>query len=289
MLPPAARSPSLSQVAPGPGLLDALEIRGAGRVVSLVGAGGKTSLALWLMAEGRERGWPTLFTTTTHIQEPVLGEGECLLLCEAPGFWGELARCVRQGAPTFVAAGLSGLQASGDSGHPILPGRFRSRKLRGLALAEVDRLVACFPEALVLVEADGARHRLLKAPAEYEPQIPESTTHLAVVAAADVVGKPLAPDVVHRPEHMAALLGVNEGTTLTPHLVAEALAHPDCGLKGIPAGPCAILILTFLAEPWPVEVAREVAERALAISSRFRRVVLCALRPSWGVVGVLGR
>jgi len=272
----------------GSGLLDALALGRPGAVVSLVGAGGKTSLALWLLAEGHQAGWPAVFTTTTHIQEPVLEPGECLLLSQEPGFSAALDRCLRQDIRVFLAAERSDLWAEDDPGSAILPGRFGRRKLRGLAPSEVDDLAGRYPDTLMLVEADGARHRLLKAPAEYEPQIPRGTTHLLVVAAADVVGKPLSSEAVHRPERLAALLQVDAGIAMTPHLVAEALAHPRGGLKGAPSAAVVLPVLTLLEEPWPLEAAREIAQHLLEVP-RIGWVVLASLRPSWRVVEVVRR
>ena len=66
----------------------------------------------------------------------------------------------------------------------LLGRRVRDEKFQGLSPERVDDLRG---EAdLVLVEADGARGRSLKVPADHEPVLPASTTLLLVVAAIDV-------------------------------------------------------------------------------------------------------
>jgi len=51
----------------------------------------------------------------------------------------------------------------------------------------------------VLVEADGAAGRPLKAWAAWEPVIPGQTCLLVVMAGASGLGRPLTPAWVHRP------------------------------------------------------------------------------------------
>ncbi|MBC7223081.1 MAG: putative selenium-dependent hydroxylase accessory protein YqeC, partial [Anaerolineae bacterium] len=172
-------------------------------------------------------------------------------------------------------------------GWPFPPGRFHRHKVRGLSPQEVDALARAWPGVLFLVEADGARHRWLKAPAPHEPQVPGSTAHFLPVAAADAVGRPLTEEVVHRPERAAALLGVGPGARLTPPMVAALLAHPQGGLRGAPPGAKVVPVLTLWGQPPPLDAAREVAQ-ALRESPRVGRVVLVALRPARQVVEVWG-
>lgn len=268
-------------------LLDALGIRESGAVVSLVGAGGKTSLALWLMEEARTRGWPVAYATTTHMLEPVLQTEEILVLTEEEGWRALLEEAFAAGRPTFLAAARTEEKVERGPGWPFPPGRFRRRKVRGLAPREVDALAQMWPDVLFLVEADGARHRWLKAPAAHEPQVPGSTTHLLPVAAADAVGRPLAAETVHRPEQAAALLKVEPGTRLTPPMVAALLAHPQGGLKGAPQEAEVVLVLTLWGEPSPLGAAREVAQNLRGVPG-VERVVIAALRPARQVVEVWG-
>lgn len=192
---------------PSSTLLAALGI-GRGDVVSVVGAGGKTTLVYGLAAEARVLGWRVLVTTTTHMGTldeattgPVLVEADSAV--EA-----DLARALaNEGRAT------------------VLGRRVRPDKLEGLPPERVDALAAAAD--LVLVEADGARGRSLKVPAAHEPVIPASTTVVIVVAALDVLGRPLDAESVHRLDLVCAATGAREGTLVDPALLAAALAHPS--------------------------------------------------------------
>lgn len=267
-----------------PRLLDALGLERPGAVVSLVGAGGKTSLALWLLEEAHAAGWPAIYATTTHMLEPLLRSEEVLILREEEGWQACLDEALAAGCTAWLAAARTE-EVDESPEAPLPPGRFRRHKVQGLPPEEVDALVRTRPGVLFLVEADGARHRWLKAPAAHEPQVPWSTTHFVPVAAAAAVGKSLDAQTVHRPERASALLGLEWGARLTPQAVAALLAHPRGGLKGAPPEAEVVPVLTLWGEPSPLEAAREVAW-ALWGGPRVARVVLAALGPARQVVEV---
>ena len=180
---------------------------GLGRrdVVAVVGAGGKTSLVYALAAEARSRGWRVLVTTTTHM--------------------GTLPQSVT--GPTFVQADgepLEGLAAALDSHGvaTVLGRRLRPDKLQGIPPEQVDRLAPLAD--LTLVEADGARGRSLKAPAEHEPVLPATTSLLVALLGLDALGAALGPERVHRVEQVAALTGRAPGDTLGEADLAACLA-----------------------------------------------------------------
>ena len=74
----------------------------------------------------------------------------------------------------------------------------------------------------VLVEADGAARRPLKAHAPHEPVIPPNACRTVYVVGADGFGHPIR-EVCHRPERYAALCGAAEDDIVTPTLEAAVL------------------------------------------------------------------
>lgn len=104
---------------------------------------------------------------------------------------------------------------------------------------------------VAIVEADGARQRSLKAPAEHEPVMPSGVHVVCPMAGLDVLGRQLHEEAVHRAELLAALLPAAPGTDgrgatpriVTPEVVAVALTSSSGGFKGIPdeASVCPIL------------------------------------------------
>lgn len=211
-----------------------------GAVVSVVGAGGKTTLVYRLAAEARAAGLTVLVTTTTHMGTlPESTTGPVLVEAESA-----------------VEADL--VRALATEGRATVLGRrVRPDKLEGLAPERVDALAACAD--VVLVEADGARGRSLKAPAAHEPVIPSSTTLVIVVAAVDALGRPLDAETVHRLDLVCATTGAPEGTTIGPAVFAAALAHPSSYPSRIAPGLRAGVFLNKADDDAAMAGAREVA------------------------------
>lgn len=249
-------------------LKTALRLR-AGELVALVGAGGKTTTA-WqllhlLVASGERAHKRVVFTTTTHIFEP---QDVPLLLAPNPDP-AEIARRLAE-SPSLVLAAARGER--GDPAHAARsPYAASPVKLVGLEPEVLSDLARQLPEITWLVEADGARGRLLKAPAEYEPVIPAGADRVIVVAGLDAIGKPLDERVVHRPEIAARLLGVPLGTAITADLFAKLVGHTSGGLKGTPSRAEVVVLLA----QWSGDSSRhaEAVARQLLSNSRIAHVV----------------
>jgi probable selenium-dependent hydroxylase accessory protein YqeC len=185
--------------------------------VALAGAGGKTTLAYRLAREAREAGLSVIVTTTTHMGT-LPGETTGPIFTDAEGQDLEaIARAVR---------------AHGRA--TVLGRRVRADKLEGLEPHQVDALRALAD--LVVVEADGARGRSLKAPRSHEPVVPETTTLLVAVAALDVLGTPLSEERVHRLEEVQAATGLATGAAVDEAAVAATLVAPAGYLRHFGAG-----------------------------------------------------
>ncbi|MFZ5919102.1 MAG: selenium cofactor biosynthesis protein YqeC [Chloroflexota bacterium] len=245
-----------------------------GDVISLVGAGGKTSAALRLMDELAQAGHHAVFTTTTKILEPMPRPGECLILAETL----DEARAVLADPPCakpFLACRR--LEEADADFAARAPYPARPNKLAGPPPEWIDTLNAERPDVTFLVEADGARHRLLKAPANYEPVLPAATTLLAPMADLAVLGHPLSDEHVHRAGLAAQLLGAPPATPLTPERVARLLAHPEGGLKGAPETARITPLLTWWQDAPLPAAARETADH-LAAQAGIERVLVADLR-----------
>jgi len=266
----------------------------ANDVVSFVGAGGKTTAALRLMEELAEIGRRVVFTTTTKILEPIPGENECLLLTDEEEALAQVPRLLIRYPKVFLAKRrLEEVDptALGESNkdYPMRP-----NKLEGVHPSLVDRLaprlrskeIQRLGEVVILVEADGARHRALKAPAAYEPVLPASTTILAPMADLTVLGKPLTEKYVHRPELVAGLTGAALGKPVTVEMVATVLSHPQGGLKGLPEQARVIPILNQMAEDRPLDQARQIAHLILR-NQCVERVIIASLRAPEPVLEVI--
>jgi molybdenum cofactor cytidylyltransferase len=222
-------------------LLDALGI-GRGDVVAVAGAGGKTTLVYRLAQDARRAGLRVLATTTTHM--------------------GTLPEAVT--GPVFVEAegdplpGLDhALRVQGQA--TLLGRRVREDKLEGVPPERVDALAR--RADLVLVEADGARGRSLKMPAEHEPVVPRSTTLLLVLAALDLLDEPLEERWVHRLELVGDACGKLRGARLGPEDVVHALGSARGYPSRVPPGARAAVFLNKVERPEAWAAAEWIAPR----------------------------
>jgi probable selenium-dependent hydroxylase accessory protein YqeC len=240
-------------------LLDALGMT-ADEVVALVGGGGKTTAMFRLAREVVDNGGSVITTTTTRI----FGAQIALAPAHVPA-----ADATRERVSAALAVHRHVLVIGAtDAG---------SGKAEGVSLDLFRRLRAWFPGVCLLNEADGSRMRPFKAPADYEPVIPAETTLVVPVVGADVFGKSLDADHVHRPELVSALSGAPPGTPITPAIVARVLAHPQGGRKGVPAGARVVVLINKVESLPDRAPARETAERLLR-EPAIHSVVLASLR-----------
>ncbi|MFQ6100728.1 MAG: selenium cofactor biosynthesis protein YqeC [Anaerolineae bacterium] len=239
-------------------------------LVALVGAGGKTTAAWRLLHLLIASGERTVFATTTHIFQP---KNVPLILTPNPDPT-EIVRGLAE-SPALVLAAARGER--GDPGRAARsPYSAYPVKLVGLEPGMLSDLVRRLPGVTWLVEADGAKGRLLKAPAEHEPAIPAGADRVVIVAGLEAIDKPLDECTVHRPEIAVRLLHVPLGTVLTPNLFVNLIAHTSGGLKGIPSHAEAVALLTQ-RDGRPHTCADTVARQLLS-HRRISRVVLVNLR-----------
>ncbi len=216
-------------------------------LVSIVGAGGKSTILFTLGREFASTQTRVILTTTTKMAANQATEPTC---------WSE--------DPAVVEAAL-------ETGTPLfVAGERVPNKVAGPTAEVVDRLYVETSVDYLIVEADGARSLMFKAPEEHEPVIPSTSTMVIVVASLDAIGRPIS-EVAHRPERVAALIGVQPDDLLTPEHAATVLLHPNGGLKAIPQNARVAIALTSLT--WGErETAAEVISH-LAPSPRIDRVV----------------
>ncbi len=231
------------------GLAEAFRVE-KGDVVSLVGAGGKTTTLFGLSTELRRRGLTVVTTTTTHLQTPDSDSAFTtppIVFARQERNWIETveARVRRYGAATVV-----GMKARED-------------KLQGITPGEVDRLRSITD--CLLIEADGARSRSLKSPASHEPVIPASTTLTVAIAGLDALGQILDEKTVHRLEEVCRLTGAPPGSRISEEVVTVALFR---GYE--PASPAGSRLLFFLnkADESRLKQAENVARLLLSVGAR---------------------
>ncbi|MGM0718749.1 MAG: selenium cofactor biosynthesis protein YqeC, partial [Halobacteriota archaeon] len=108
--------------------------------------------------------------------------------------------------------------------------------------------------------------------------IPDRATTVVVLASVGVVGEPLDVSLVHRPERVAALAGIELGDELTPADVAAVLASPRGGLKHVPSDTDVAVVLNKADTPGSRETGRAVVEAVLDRSERVSRGLVTSFR-----------
>jgi probable selenium-dependent hydroxylase accessory protein YqeC len=161
-------------------------------------------------------------------------------------------------------------------------------RLTGVPTARIDALHAACSFDLTLVKADGARMRWVKAPADDEPVLPAGMTTLIPVLSARALGEPLAERIAHRVERLAEISGAAVGLPFLPEHAARLLASEHGLLKG--AGEARVVpVINMVDDPQRLRLATETAQRALALTTRFDRIVLARLKDAEPVVAVIER
>lgn len=252
--------------APDPDLLEALAARAG--LVCLVGAGGKKTTLYRLTAAHPGR---VGITATVHIPHFPRSLDAARVIGDGP----DLRALVRA-----AAAGSRVVAFARPSS--------KTGRLAGVEPRDLPELQAAGDFQVVYVKADGARARWLKAPGTDEPRIPTQAATVIPVVSVRALGRPLDERIGHHPERIAAVTGARAGEALTPQHLARLLSHPQGALKN--AGAARVVPLLNMVDDAALEaLAREVAVRALALTDRFDRVVLAAMRSPRALVAVVAR
>ena len=139
---------------------------------------------------------------------------------------------------------------------------------------------------VTFVKADGARSRWIKAPGSDEPQIPEGASTVIPIVSARVMGEPLSDKIAHRADRLSAVTGATAGTIIEPLHIARLLSDEEGALKGV-VDAVVVPLINMADNEHYTALAREAAKQALALTKRFDRVVIAAMRRSEPLVEVV--
>ncbi|HEC92082.1 MAG TPA: putative selenium-dependent hydroxylase accessory protein YqeC [Candidatus Atribacteria bacterium] len=119
-----------------------------------------------------------------------------------------------------------------------------------------------------LVEADGAAGRPVKAPASHEPVIPLSTTDLIGVLGIDALGLPLQEENVFRSKIFSQITGLELGEKVGIEALAFLICHPQGLFKEAPPGCRRHLFINKAEDSKDRKMAKELAFQVLKICHR---------------------
>jgi probable selenium-dependent hydroxylase accessory protein YqeC len=197
-------------------------------LIAIVGAGGKTTTMYTLASELAQRGKHIITTTTTQIFYPEPGETDTLIVASETDTLLETIEEAWQHYHRVTVAGTV----------------LRTEKLAGLRPEQPNELLVKSGADVVIVEADGARHRMIKAPAEHEPVIPLQTKVALLLMSAEAINQPLSDRIAHRAELVAKVTGIQMGDVLSPDVIARLIVSEQGLLKHIPRAATVYLLVT---------------------------------------------
>jgi probable selenium-dependent hydroxylase accessory protein YqeC len=241
-------------------------------MISLVGAGGKTTLMFRLARELFLEGKKVVTTTTTKILEPASGETAFLYLHRDEDRLKE-----------FI------LQRLNQYHHvTIARERLESGKLEGVSSNLANDLWRSCEIDTIIIEADGAAGRSIKAPREKEPVIPSNTTLVVALLGVDGVGMELNAENVFQPERVSKMTGIPLGEKITEKAMAILMTHPEGICKGTPSSSKVIAFLNKVDIPDGRVKGKGVAEKILERKHPgIERVVLGQLKKDPPVAEVI--
>lgn len=185
-------------------------------VISIVGAGGKTSL-MFTLAENLKSNSRVLVTTTTKIFVPNKSKYD------------------------FIAIGeeeFSPLRDLNKEGIYVYGKEINSQnKLIGIDIDECRKLKSNFD--YVLVESDGSKMKPLKGWKEYEPVVPVLADKTIGVFDISTIGKIIDHNLVHNMEEFLDITGAFLGEKMSVDYAARLILHE----KGLFKNSCGQRIL----------------------------------------------
>ena len=190
------------------------------RIISVVGAGGKTTL-IYRLAGGLERkGLRVLITTTTKMYVP-----KRRFISWESGIGEEGDKGKQESAKQMEEKIRVKLHEEGI----VVVGRILNGEEKFTGISEKVRSILPNLCDVLLVEADGSRQKPVKVPAEHEPVLFPASDLVIGVLGMNSVGQRILK-AAHRPEDVAAFLNTSVEHWITEEDL-EKIAESPLGLK----------------------------------------------------------
>lgn len=210
------------------------------QLITLTGAGGKTSIMFWIASAVKEMGKRVITTTTTKMFFPE--SGEVILQADASDFLAEIASALEIHSTVTVASRYDA----------------QLQKLIGISPEDISMLLHSKLADCILVEGDGAARKPLKAPNQHEPVIPAETDVCIGVMGLDALYAPLSSDTVHRHELFTKLTGRGYGENITPADLIALATSPKGLFQHCPATSQKYVFLNKMDIPNTLELVETI-------------------------------
>ncbi len=241
--------------------------------IAFIGAGGKTT-ALFQLA--RQLPSPVIVTATSHLGVWQIEQADLHIITE-------------------TAAPLEELE-HGLKDVVLITGKIDGERIKPISNNLMNWLkeFCGYHSIPLLIEADGAREKPLKAWAEHEPPVPSFVDMVVQVVGLTGLSKALNDENVHRPEIFSKLSGLGLGESITSDSLARVLTHVEGGLKNIPMNARRAVLLNQADTPELQSAAQGLAQalvppyHSVIISSLIDEKVFAVHEPVAGIILAAG-
>lgn len=232
-------------------LIDALKLNEKNEIISLVGAGGKTSIINALARELLPLQKKVIITTTTHLKKPVGDTNQIMILenCSKKAVY-KIKRVFNK----------SNLALWADKETP-------EGKISGILPTTLDIISDNGIADYILVEADGSKGLPIKAPAAHEPVICKKTTMVVGVIGIDALGCTIDAANVHRPEILSRIVQKPLGGIIDENVIQNLINSPDGLFKGSTDRMKKVVVINKVDNNQRLELALKLAEGIKSISN----------------------
>ncbi len=193
------------------------------KTCAIVGAGGKSTILYHLAEQLSSQGSNVLVTTTTRIFNPVF-EGR-----DNVDLWVGTPESVVPSENCLIK--VAGIKE--EEGH---------KKLVGYTSEQVMLIASSNRFDNILIEADGAKRKPIKAPADNEPVIPENVSLVIGVIGLDALGRELNEPNVHRVKEFLEVTGLTEGELISEKVCASLICSSQGLFKNAPSNAAKLLV-----------------------------------------------
>ncbi len=240
--------------------------------IAFIGAGGKTTAMFHL---ARELSPTVIVTSTTHL-----------------GAWQ-----IPLADHHFVATSSDALTNISFEGVTLITGPIREDNRTESLNQDLIYWLRAGPvkgNIPLLIEADGARQKPIKAPKNHEPPIPDFVESVVVVAGLSAIDRPLNEETVYYPELFSKLSGLELNHNITSNAIATVLCHHLGGQKNIPNAAHRIALLNQSDTPQLQSIAHGMVPSLLPvfdsviITSLNNRSIFAAHEPVIGIILAAG-
>lgn len=237
-------------------------------LISIVGGGGKTTSMFRLARELLKHDKKVLISTTTAIFKPEDDTYEKLYLTEDTDY-------------RYIKGSTSGITVIGS--------RIDStkNKLMGVDGEVIDDIFKSKVFDYIIIEADGANRKPIKAPAQHEPVIPRMTTKVIGLIGTDCIGKKIYEENVHRAAIFVQVTNSKLGDIIDENTIYNLAVAKEGIFKSAPLHSKKYIILNKVENKERARVSEKVKSKVFSTNTDIENVIIGSMKKEACVTGLI--